>query len=58
MAGCPKDPGDRSSLSGDLPSGPSSEQWRSHGVPRSLRLVKPFAPAQLVAALSTLLSVR
>lgn len=39
-------------------SGPSSEQWRSHGVPRSLRLVKPFAPAQLVAGLSTLLSVR
>ena len=35
-------------------TGASADQWTSHGVPDSLR--KPFAPAQLVTAVSQLLN--
>ena len=35
-----------------------ANQWRSHGVPNSLLLTKPFAPAQLVTAISQLLNTR
>ncbi|MCK1453278.1 response regulator [Bradyrhizobium sp. 35] len=36
-------------------SGDSAHRWASNGVPRSILLPKPFAPAQLVQALSGLL---
>ncbi|MCK1302022.1 response regulator [Bradyrhizobium sp. 24] len=36
-------------------SGDSAHRWVSNGVPRSVILPKPFAPAQLVEALSELL---
>jgi DNA-binding response OmpR family regulator len=37
-------------------SGGSAEQWNSQGVPNSILLAKPFAPAQLVTAISDLLN--
>jgi CheY-like chemotaxis protein len=37
-------------------SGASAEQWTSQGVPNSLLLTKPFAPAQIVTAVSQLLN--
>jgi CheY-like chemotaxis protein len=37
-------------------SGSSAEQWTSQGVPNSILLAKPFAPAQLVTAISNLLN--
>jgi DNA-binding response OmpR family regulator len=44
----------------DLPviymTGAAAEQWASHGVPNSVLLTKPFAPAQLVTAVSQLLN--
>ena len=41
----------RSSTSGD-----SSPEWSSKGVPNSLMVAKPFAPAQIITAVSTLLN--
>jgi len=45
--------------SSDLPvvyvSGASSHEWASRGVPNSLMITKPFAPAQIVVAISSLL---
>lgn len=38
-------------------SGAAAGQWPSHGVPNSIMLEKPFAPAQLVTAVSQLLNV-
>ncbi|MCK1388158.1 response regulator [Bradyrhizobium sp. 21] len=38
-------------------SGSAGEQWPAHGVPGSILLIKPFAPAQLVTAVSQLLNV-
>jgi CheY-like chemotaxis protein len=44
----------------DLPvvymSGDSAEDWASKGVPHSIMLAKPFAPAQLITAVSQLLN--
>lgn len=44
----------------DLPvvymTGDSAEQWTSRGVPNSILLAKPFAPAQLMTAVSQLLN--
>jgi CheY-like chemotaxis protein len=37
-------------------TGAAAEQWASHGVPNSILLNKPFAPAQLVTAISQLLN--
>jgi DNA-binding response OmpR family regulator len=37
-------------------SGAHAEEWASKGVPNSIMLVKPFAPAQLVTAVSQLLN--
>jgi DNA-binding response OmpR family regulator len=37
-------------------TGAAAGQWASHGVPNSILLEKPFAPAQLVTALSNLLN--
>lgn len=37
-------------------TGAAAEQYASHGVPNSILLTKPFAPAQLVTALSNLLN--
>ena len=37
-------------------SGDSAEDWNSRGVPHSIMLGKPFAPAQLVTAVSQLLN--
>lgn len=37
-------------------SGGSSHEWTIHGVPNSLMLLKPSAPAQLVTAISNLLN--
>jgi DNA-binding response OmpR family regulator len=37
-------------------SGGSAADWPSKGVPNSIMLAKPFAPAQLVTAVSTLLN--
>lgn len=46
-------------LASDLPvvylSGASGHQWASRGVPNSLMIAKPFAPAQVVVAISSLL---
>jgi DNA-binding response OmpR family regulator len=37
-------------------SGQSADEWTVKGVPNSIMLAKPFAPAQLVTALSNLLN--
>ena len=37
-------------------SGDSADDWSSKGVPHSIMLGKPFAPAQLVTAVSQLLN--
>jgi DNA-binding response OmpR family regulator len=37
-------------------TGVASDRWASHGVPNSILLEKPFAPVQLVTALSNLLN--
>jgi hypothetical protein len=37
-------------------SGDSAEEWASKGVPISIMLAKPFAPAQLVTAVAQLLN--
>ena len=34
----------------------NADQWASQGVPNSVLLTKPFAPAQLVTAVSNLLN--
>ncbi len=45
----------------DLPvvyvSGADAEKWPSHGVPNSTLVAKPFAPAQIVTAISALLNI-
>lgn len=47
-------------LNPDLPvvymTGAGADQWPSHGVPNSVLLNKPFAPAQVVTAVSQLLN--
>ncbi|WP_315703235.1 MULTISPECIES: response regulator [unclassified Bradyrhizobium] len=37
--------------------GDAADQWGSQGVPNSILVQKPFAPAQLVTAISQLLNV-
>lgn len=37
-------------------TGASADQWAANGVPNSILLSKPFAPAQLVTAVSQLLN--
>jgi DNA-binding response OmpR family regulator len=37
-------------------SGASADEWPSKGVPNSIMLEKPFAPAQLATAISNLLN--
>jgi two-component system, OmpR family, response regulator len=37
-------------------SGDRASEWSEHGVPNSIMLEKPFAMAQLITALSTLLN--
>jgi DNA-binding response OmpR family regulator len=37
-------------------SGAHADEWASKGVPNSIMLAKPFAPAQLVTAISQLLN--
>lgn len=37
-------------------TGAAADDWASHGVPKSILLLKPFAPAQLVIAISQLLN--
>jgi DNA-binding response OmpR family regulator len=39
-------------------TGAAADQWASNGVPNSILLTKPFAPAQLVTAVSQLLNGR
>lgn len=36
-------------------SGTNSREWESRGVPNSIMVAKPFAPAQIVVAMSSLL---
>ena len=47
-------------LKPDIPvvymTGAAADQWPSHGVPGSILLQKPFAPAQVVTAISQLLN--
>jgi DNA-binding response OmpR family regulator len=38
-------------------TGAVADQWKSHGVPNSILLVKPFAAAQLLTAISYVLNV-
>jgi len=38
-------------------TGATADQWASQGVPGSILLEKPFAPAQLITAISRLLNV-
>ena len=44
----------------DLPvvyiTGANADEWAAQGVPNSILLTKPFAPAQLVTAVSRLLN--
>lgn len=48
-------------LVGGLPvvyvSAASEHEWTSHGVPNSVMVTKPFVPAQVVVAISSLLIV-
>jgi hypothetical protein len=37
-------------------TGAAADQWPVQGVPNSILLAKPFAPAQLVTAISQLLN--
>jgi DNA-binding response OmpR family regulator len=37
-------------------SGHGAEEWASHGLPKSIMVTKPFANAQLITALSSLLN--
>ena len=37
-------------------TGASADEYGSHGVPNSILLIKPFAPAQLVTAVSNFLN--
>lgn len=37
-------------------SGGSGHEWASHGVPNSTLVAKPFAPAQIVTAISALMN--
>jgi DNA-binding response OmpR family regulator len=37
-------------------SGDSAEDWASKGVPNSIMLARPFAPAQLVTAVAQLMN--
>jgi DNA-binding response OmpR family regulator len=37
-------------------TGAAADQWPVQGVPNSILLAKPFAPAQLVTAISNLLN--
>ena len=37
-------------------TGTQGEEWASKGVPNSVLLTKPFAPAQLVTAIANLLN--
>lgn len=37
-------------------SGDSGHDWSSQGVPKSVMIIKPFAPAQIVTAVSALLN--
>lgn len=37
-------------------TGAHADEWPSHGVPNSVLLTKPFAPAQLVTAVAQLLN--
>lgn len=37
-------------------TGAAADEWASKGVPNSILLAKPFAPAQLVTAISNLLN--
>ena len=37
-------------------TGAHADRWPSHGVPNSVLLIKPFAPAQLVTAVAQLLN--
>jgi DNA-binding response OmpR family regulator len=37
-------------------SGDSAHEWPSKGVPNSIMVAKPFAPAQIITAVSTLLN--
>jgi CheY-like chemotaxis protein len=37
-------------------TGAAADQWASQGVPNSIHLESPFAPAQLVTAISNLLN--
>jgi DNA-binding response OmpR family regulator len=47
-------------INADLPviymTGNSAHEWASNGVPNSIMLTKPFAPAQLITAVSQLLN--
>jgi DNA-binding response OmpR family regulator len=47
-------------LVSDMPivymTGDSSHEWSSKGVPESLMIAKPFAPAQLITVVSTLMT--
>jgi len=38
-------------------TGFSAEDWPSQGVPKSILVQKPFAPAQIITAISSLLNV-
>ena len=39
-------------------TGAAADEWASNGVPNSILINKPFAPAQLLTAVSQLLNIR
>jgi hypothetical protein len=56
LGGCEAIQGDRSRLSIVYITGAAVGRWPSRGVPNSVLLEKPFAPAQVVTAVSQLLN--
>ena len=48
-------------INADLPvvytTGSEAHEWASKGVPNSILVIKPFAPAQIVTAVSQLLNL-
>jgi hypothetical protein len=56
MGCCPARKSDQSGAPGHLHYGCDADEWSVQGVPKSILLSKPFAPAQLVTAVAQLLN--
>jgi hypothetical protein len=56
MAGRLPDKQERSTRNVVYITAANADEWASQGVPNSILMTKPFAPAQLVTAISNLLN--